>query len=257
VGIKRKNADQIEKMRLAGQVVREVLTRLGEMIAVGVTTEELDSQAERICLEHGAKCLFRGVPGRRGAGPFPGNICCSVNEQVVHGIPGPRTLADGDIVSVDFGVQLDGWCADAAETYILGDPGPDVRRLVEVTRQVMDLAISRMAPGIKWSSIARSMQDLVWSEGFSVVEEFFRHGIGRDMWESPKVPNFVSPELRMRDIRLREGVVLAVEPMVNMGAKNVYVASDGWTVETGDGKPSAHWEQTIAIVDGGVEVLTA
>ena len=147
MSIKRKNADQIEKMRLAGHVVREVLDRLGEMAAPGVTTEELDSQAERICREHGAKCLFKGVPGRRGAGPFPGNICCSVNEQVVHGIPGPRTLVSGDIVSVDFGVELNGWCSDAAETYVLGDPGPDVRRLVEITKQVLDLAISRMAPG--------------------------------------------------------------------------------------------------------------
>ncbi|MBN1554169.1 MAG: type I methionyl aminopeptidase [Phycisphaerae bacterium] len=252
-----KKNEQVEKMYRAGQIVREVLDRLGEMVAVGVTTEELDVEAERICTARGADCLFKGVPGRGKADPFPGNICASINEEVVHGIPSPRrVLEDGDIVSVDFGVQLNGWCADAARTYCVGTVPRDARNLVEATKHCLDLAVERMRPGEKWSSIARSMQDYARSRGFSVVEEFVGHGIGREMHEDPKVPNFVSAELRRRDIVLKPGLVIAVEPMVNLGAKGVRVLGDGWTIVTADGKCSAHWEHTLAVIDNGVRVLT-
>ncbi|MCD4825412.1 MAG: type I methionyl aminopeptidase [Phycisphaerae bacterium] len=252
-----KKPDQIEKLYASGQIVREVLDWLGEIIAPGMTTEYLDAEAERLCQARGAKCLFKGVPGRGKAGPFPGNICASLNEEVVHGIPSKREVRDGDILSVDFGVELDGWCGDAARTFTVGTVDAEVQRLVDVTRHSLDIAIQLAAPGGKWSQVAEAMADYVRGEGFSVVEEFVGHGIGREMHEDPKVPNFLSPELKMRDIPLRPGLVIAVEPMVNMGTPRVRVLDDGWTIATADGKPSAHWEHTLAITQDGVRVLTA
>ena len=256
MAIRLKTGAQIEKMRRAGTIVRRVLDRLGEMIAAGVTTEELDVEAEKLCLQLGGTCLFKGVPGRGGAGPFPGAICASINEEVVHGIPSSRVIRAGDIVSIDFGVRLDGWCGDAAETFVVGPVPPDVQRLVDVTRHSLALAIGMMRPVVKWSTIARAMQDYIEGEGFSVVREFVGHGIGTDMWEDPKVPNFVSHELEMRDIVLAEGMVLAVEPMVNMGSAAVQYALNGWAVVTKDRRPSAHFEHTVAVSDRGADVLT-
>lgn len=244
-------------MRAAGQIVRLVLDRLGQMAAPGLTTKDLDNEAERLCLEHGAQCLFKGVPGRGRAGPFPGAICASLNEVVVHGIPSKnREIRSGDIVSVDFGVRLDGWCGDAAETFIVGQVPDNVRRLVDVTRNSLELAISLCRPGEKWSRIARQMQEMIEGEGFSVVRDFVGHGIGSSMHEDPKVPNFVSRDLELRDTDLREGLVLAIEPMVNMGSPAVAYGPDGWAVVTRDGLPSAHFEHTVAITAQGVEVLT-
>ena len=251
-----KKPEQIEQMRRAGRIVRQVLSRLGEMLAPGVTTEQLDAEAERLCASHGGRCLFKGVLGRGAAGPFPGSICASINEQVVHGIPSARAVRDGDIVSVDFGVELDGWCGDAAETFVAGQVSQDVRRLVDVTRNSLAIAIEMCRPGEKWSNVARAMQNYVESEGFSVVREFVGHGIGQDMHGDPKVPNFVSRELEMRDILLEEGLVLAVEPMVNKGSAAVEYAPDGWTVVTKDRLASAHFEHTIAIAADGADVLT-
>jgi methionyl aminopeptidase len=252
-----KTAEQIEKMRAAGRVVRLVLNRLGEMIAPGVTTKELDDQAEGMCRRHGGELLFKGVAGRGDAGPFPGAICASLNEEVVHGIPSSRrAIREGDIVSIDFGVRLDGWCGDAAETYVVGQAAPRVRRLVDVTRNALDIAVRMCRPGQMWSRIARAIQEYVEDEGFSVVREFVGHGIGQSMHEDPKVPNFVSRDLEMRDIELREGLVLAVEPMVNMGSAAVQYALNGWAVVTKDRRPSAHFEHTVAVSDRGADVLT-
>jgi methionyl aminopeptidase len=256
MAIKLKTPRQIEQMRQAGRVVKAVLSRLGEMIAPGVTTQELDAEAERLCRELGGTCLFKGVPGRGRAGPFPGNICASLNEVVVHGIPSKRAIREGDIVSVDFGVLLNSWCGDGAWTFVVGQVPQRVRRLVDVTRNALDLAIGMCRPGEKWSTVARVMQEYVEGEGFSVVREFVGHGIGQEMHEEPKVPNFVSRELLARDILLREGLVLAVEPMVNLGSSAVEYAPDGWAVVTKDGKPSAHFEHTLAMTATGVEVLT-
>ncbi|MBL7133342.1 MAG: type I methionyl aminopeptidase [Phycisphaerae bacterium] len=256
MAISLKTREQIERMRQAGQTVRYVLDCLGEIIASGVTTEELDVEAEKLCLAAGGKCLFKGVPGRGKAGPFPGCICVSINEQVVHGMPSKRVVRDGDIVSVDFGVELGGWCGDAAETFMVGQVAAEVRRLVEVTRNSLEMAKEMMLPGRKWSNIAGAMQSYIESEGLSVVREFVGHGIGRRMWEEPKVPNFVSRELESHDIVLAEGMVLAVEPMVNLGSREVLYAPDGWTVVTRDGRPSAHFEHTLAVAAGGADVLT-
>lgn len=243
-------------MRSAGRLVHDVLARLGEMCTAGVTTLELDAEAERLTLDAGAKCLFKGVPGRYGAGPFPGATCISINEQVVHGIPSSRRVCDGDIVSIDFGVLLDGWCGDAADTFLVGDVPADIRRLVGVTRNSLAMAIDMMRPGQRWSTVAGAMQEYIEGEGFSVVQEFVGHGIGKQMHEAPKVPNFVSPELRANDIVLAEGMVLAVEPMVNMGRCEVDLAKDRWTVVTRDGRPSAHYEHSIAVRSDGADVLT-
>jgi len=257
VAIQYKTPEQIEMMREAGRIVRQVLTRLGEMAAPGTTTEDLDVEAERLCHEHGATCLFKGVPGRGKAGPYPGNICCSLNDEVVHGIPSrDRVIRDGDIVSVDFGVKLNGWCGDAAETYLVGNVNSQVRRLVDVTRQALVLVTEMVRPGLTWSTVAEALQAYVEGEGFSVVREFVGHGIGRDMHEDPKVPNFVSVELKSRDIELKPGLVLAVEPMVNLGGPQVHLGDDGWTVLTRDGTPSAHFEHMLAVTDDGVDILT-
>jgi len=257
VAIKLKTPDEIECMRRAGRVVRQVLNRIGEIIAPGVETIELDRQAEQLCLRRGARCLFKGVPCPGNGGPFPGSICASINEEVVHGIPQDREIRDGDIVSIDFGVELDGWCGDAAATFLVGDVDSDVQRLVSVTRNALSMAIEMCRPGEVWSTMARAMQEYVESQGFSVVREYVGHGIGRSMHEEPKVPNFFAPDLKRRDIPLCEGLVLAVEPMVNLGAAAVMPLSDGWTVVTKDRKASAHFEETVAIVEGGVAVLTA
>ncbi len=256
MAIKLKTAEQIELMRKAGRIVRLVLESLGQKVAPGITTEELDAEARKLCEANGAECLFYGVPGRGGAGPFPGVICISLNEQVVHGIPSKRVVKDGDLVSVDFGAKLDGWCGDAAETYIVGEVGKDVRRLVEVTRNSLAIAVEMVRPDEMWSNIARAMQDYIEGEGFSVVREFVGHGIGSDMHEDPQIPNFVSRELLARDIKLAEGMTLAIEPMVNLGSPAVVCAADGWTVLTRDRMPSAHFEQMLAVTAAGSDVLT-
>lgn len=255
MAIRLKTPAQIERMRRAGQIVRKVLNRIGEIIAPGVTTQDLDDEAQKLCHQLGGTCLFKGVPGRPG--PFPGNICASLNDEVVHGIPSSkRVIRDGDIVSIDFGVLLDGWCGDAAETFVIGKAEPRIGHLVDVTRNSLEMAVRMCRPGEKWSTIARAMQEYVEGEGFSVVREFVGHGIGQEMHEDPKVPNFLSRELVARDIPLTPGLVLAVEPMVNLGRAGVAYAPDGWTVVTSDGKPSAHFEHTVAITKNGVEVLT-
>ena len=243
-------------MRRAGAVVRQVLQRLGEMVAPGVTTAELDAEAERLTRELGGEALFKGVPGR--GGPFPGTICASIDEEVVHGIPSEdRAIRPGQIISIDYGCRLDGYCADAAATFVVAPVPPRVEELVATTRRTLEIAIEKARPGVLWSEIAAEMERYVAGKGFAVVREFVGHGIGRDMHEDPKVPNFVSRELRMKDILLEEGLVIAVEPMINMGTHEVVLARDGWTVVTRDGRPSAHFEHTLAVSADGVEVLTA
>lgn len=254
MAIQLKTHGQIESMRRAGRVVAQVLEHLGAMLRPGITTEELDAEAERLTSAAGARCLFKGVPGR--GGPFPGNICVSINEQVVHGIPGGRKVCEGEIVSIDFGVELDGWCGDAAQTWIICQVPERVHRLVDVTRNALAMSVEMIKPGEKWSCVARVLQDYVESEGFSVVREFVGHGIGSEMHEEPQVPNFTSRQLQARDIVLVEGMVLAIEPMVNMGVSAVRYEQDGWTVVTRDGLPSAHFEHTVAVTPNGADVLT-
>lgn len=257
MAIKLRSRREIELIHNAGILVVDVLSKLQEFSKPGVTTGRLNSIASQMTAEAGAEALFKGVRNPYGANPFPGAICASVNEQVVHGIPSESVvLRDGDIVSIDFGAKLAGYCGDATVTICIGEIPQHKRRLVDVTRRVLEIAIAKAAPGTKWSTIAAEMQDCAESAGFSIVKDFVGHGIGTEMHEEPKVPNFVSEELLANDIVLTEGMVLAVEPMVNAGTADVRTLKDGWTVVTKDGKCSAHFEHTIAITKNGCEVLT-
>jgi methionyl aminopeptidase len=248
---------EIELMRRAGAVVARVLSKLQEVARPGITTADLDAIALRMTYESGAQALFKGVRNPRVRMLFPGAICASVNEEVVHGIPSEHTrLNEGDVLSIDFGVQLNGYCGDAAVTVGIGEISQENRRLIEVTKQVLDLAVANVRPGVKWSQIAGRMQRYAESAGFSVVREFVGHGIGTEMHEDPKVPNFVSQELLADDIILAEGMILAIEPMINAGTSAVMTLKNGWTVVTKDGKCSAHFEHTVAVVENGCEVLT-
>jgi methionyl aminopeptidase len=205
----------------------------------------------------GAEALFKGVRSPVARIPFPGAICASINEQVVHGIPSEDTkLKNGDILSIDFGVRLNGYCADSAVTIAIGEISENRRKLMDVTKRVLDIAIEKSAPDVRWSQVAAEMQRYAESAGFSVVKDFVGHGIGRKMHEEPRVPNFVSDELLTNDIVLAEGMVLAVEPMINAGTSAVKTLKNGWTVVTRDGKSSAHFEHTIVILKNDCEVLT-
>lgn len=249
---------ELDLMRRAGKVVAEVLSQLQDSAKPGVSTGRLDRIAIEVASRAGAECLFQGVQGPYASIPFPGAICASINEQVVHGIPSEKILLrDGDILSIDFGAKLEGYCGDAAITVAVGSIVPSRQKLIDITRRLLDIAVERMAPGIKWSQVAGEMETCARKAGFSVVRDFVGHGIGTEMHEDPKVPNFVSDDLLRNDILLKEGMVLAVEPMVNMGRSSVRTLSDGWTVVTRDKKCSAHFEHTIAVVAGGCEVLTA
>ena len=254
--IRVKSKSEVEKMRAAGRVVHQVLRRCEEMCQPGVTTREIDEEACRLFTSFGARGLFKNYPTYRPGEGFPANLCISVNEEVVHGIASDREVCEGDLVGVDCGVELNGWCGDAAKTIMVGDVEPDRRRLCEITEHLLQIAIENIKPGKYWSQIARLMQGYAERAGLSVVRDFVGHGIGQKMHEPPQVPNFVSRELLKRDIELREGMVLAVEPMCNIGGKEVMTCDDGWTVKTIDGKASAHYEHTIAVTSQGADVLT-
>jgi len=248
---------EIELMRDAGAVVANVLSKLQEIARPGVSTAHLDEVAAKLTSQAAALPLFKGVRSPYARMPFPGVICASVNEQVVHGIPSNEVkLKPGDILSIDFGARLRGYCGDAAVTVAIGEISEENRRLMDITKGTLDLAIRMAAPGVRWSKIAGEMQKMAESAGFSVVTEFVGHGIGTQMHEEPRVPNFVSKELLANDIVLAEGMILAVEPMINSGVSDVRTLKDGWTVVTADEKCSAHFEHTIAITGRGCEVLT-
>jgi methionyl aminopeptidase len=255
--IKLKSPRELALMREAGRVVAKALDQVRRMAAPGVTTADLDAAVVAIFVEHDALPLFRGYPSSvRGKPPFPAVICASVNEQVVHGIPSRRPLREGDVVSIDTGCKINGWCGDAAVTLPIGAVRPEVRKLLDVTSETLDLAIRAMARCQFWSEVAGLMERYVKSQGMFVVEKFVGHGIGQNMHEEPQVPNFVSKALRKHDIRLEPGLVLAIEPMVALGTKDVRTLDDGWTVETKDRGASAHFEHTVAMTPEGPRVLT-
>ena len=240
-------------MREAGRLVAQAHALVGEMIRPGITTREIDLAVEALFEKRGATPLFKGVPGKV---PFPAVCCISVNEQIVHGIPGNRVLQDGDIVKVDTGCRLDGWCGDSAWSYAVGPIDEVKQKLMKVGEENLQIAIREVGRCKKWSEVAEKMEKAVKDAGFSVVEQFVGHGIGREMHESPQVPNFVNSQLRKHDFRLEPGLVIAIEPMVNAGTKHVRVLSDHWTVETKDRKPSVHFEHTVALTADGPYVLT-
>jgi methionyl aminopeptidase len=256
VAIHRKTPAEIDKMRVASRVVARILQELAALCVAGVKTEEFERRSAALIEEYGATPLFKNYPQYAGGMPFPATVCVSVNEEVVHGIPGPRVIEEGDVVSFDVGVRVDGYCGDAALTVAVGRVDPEALRLIEVTRRTLALAVETIRPGILWSAVASRMERFVRDNGFAVVRDFVGHGIGAEMHEDPKLPNFVSRELLRHDILLEDGMTLAVEPMVNMGTHRVRLLADGWTVVTADRKPSAHFEHTIAVCQGGSEVLS-
>lgn len=252
-----KRPREIELMREAGRLVAQAHRLIREMIAPGVTTAEIDQTVERLFSQYNAAPLFKGVENTtQGKPPFPSVCCISVNEEVVHGIPGSRRLAEGDIVKIDTGCRLNGWCGDSAWTYAVGKIDPLKQKLMQIGEDNLYLAIRELGRKRRWSEVAQSMERHVRQAGFSVVEQFVGHGIGREMHEDPQVPNFVSDQLKRHDFRIEAGLVLAIEPMVNAGTKSVRVLKDHWTVETKDRKPSVHFEHTVAITAAGPEILT-
>ena len=250
-----RSSREIAQMRKAGLLVWQAHQIAAALVRPGVTTGEIDAAVDKFFIDRHAIPLFKGVPGKV---PFPASTCISVNDEVVHGIPGKRALVEGDIVSIDTGCKYEGWCGDSAVTHAVGKIDAETQRLLDVTKGVLDLAIDLMGKRSRWSEVAAEMGTFVRDAGFSVVESFVGHGIGREMHEDPQVPNFVSPQLRRNgDFSLEPGLVIAVEPMVNMGTRHVKGLSDHWTQATQDGKPSAHFEHTIAMTQEGPYVLTA
>ncbi|MGH9309479.1 MAG: type I methionyl aminopeptidase [Vicinamibacterales bacterium] len=242
-----KSPGEIEKMRAANALVAGVLADLAAMVVPGVTTSELDAQAERLVRAGGAEPAFKGYRG------YPATLCASVNEQVVHGIPSSRRLVEGDILSLDMGVKLNGFYGDSAVTVAVGRIGEDVQRLLQVTQEALERGIRQVRVGGRISDIGHAIQQHVESHGFSVVREFVGHGIGAALHEEPQIANYGEPG---RGPRMAEGMVLAIEPMVNMGRPAVKVLSDGWTAVTRDGSLSAHFEHTVAVTSDGPLVLT-
>lgn len=248
-----KTPREIELIRETCRVVVKAHQLVSGMIEPGVKTKAIDAAVERLFAEEGATPLFKGVPGTV---PFPAVTCISINEQVVHGIPGERELRQGDLVGIDTGCRLNGWCGDAAWTYPVGDVDSLKQRLLEAGEATLNVAVEQMGRKRFWSQVAASMAREVRRRGFSVVEEFVGHGIGREMHEDPQVPNYTDEELEKHDFPLEPGLVLAIEPMVNAGSREVYVLEDHWTVETEDGQPSVHFEHTVAMTTDGPLVLT-
>ncbi|MEE8171210.1 MAG: type I methionyl aminopeptidase [Phycisphaerae bacterium] len=252
-----KSAREIALMRQAGRVVARVLDHVGELVKPGVATSELNRVAERIIDEAGGQALFKGVKSSGTKFPFPAALCISVNDEVVHGMPSDQPLNAGDIVSVDCGVRLKGYCGDSARTFAVGSVSAETRRLLDVTAEALDAAIAATKPDRRWSEVAREIQGIVESAGFSVVRDFVGHGIGTDMHEEPKVPNFTDRQQRKKDFVLQPGLVLAIEPMVNAGQPDVDCRDpSGWTQTTKDGSRSAHFEHSVAVTADGADVLT-
>lgn len=250
-----KSPREVALMREAGKLVSRALKICREMARPGTRTLDIDQAVEALYTRHNATPLFKGYPGPKV--PFPASTCISLNEQVVHGIPGPRVIRDGDLIKIDTACKLNGWCADAAITIMVGEVRPERRRLVKVTEEVLEIARVELGRRKWWTEVAERMQKHAESNGYSVVTQYVGHGIGRVMHENPQVPNFVNKEVRKHNFKLEEGLVLAIEPMVNMGKAETDVLSDHWTVVTRDRLPSAHVEHTFAITHDGVVVVTA
>lgn len=247
VSIILKSAREIACMREAGRIVAQVIERIGAAIRPGISTAELDALAEREIRKAGAVPAFKGYRG------FPGSICVSVNDEVVHGIPGRRRLVAGDVVSVDVGAILRGYVGDGAHTFTVGEARPEVARLLETTREALAAGIAQAQAGHRLSDISHAVEQVVERAGYAAVRSYCGHGVGRDIHEDPQVPNFGPPG---HGPRLQPGMVLAIEPMVNTGGHEVRVDDNNWTVRTDDGGLSAHFEHTVAITPAGPDILT-
>ncbi len=242
-----KTLNEVAGIREAGRIVAQVLRLIEERVASGVSLKELEDVCVQEIRRQGGKPTFLGYRG------FPAAVCISVNEEVVHGIPDSRVLEEGDIVKIDIGVTRDGYIADAARTFTVGRVRPEVLHLIKVTKHAFEKALEFARVGYRVGDISNAIQKFVESEGFSVVRELHGHGVGIELHEEPSVPNFGTPG---RGAKLVKGMTLAIEPMVNMGSYEVKTLKNGWTVVTVDGKPSAHYENTVLITDGKPEILT-
>ena len=243
-----KSSHEVELMRRAGKITAAARALAGEMVTPGVTTHEIDQAVFHFIKKQGAVPSFLNYQG------YPASVCISVNDEVIHGIPGRRVLREGDFVSVDVGACIDGFHGDCAATFACGRISEEARRLIEVTRQSFFEGLRQAREGRRLPELSQAIQDYVERNGFSVVREYVGHGIGRQMHEAPEVPNYVAPHQSRP--RLLRGMTLAVEPMVNAGGPGIKVLPDGWTVKTADGSLSAHYENTILITDGEPELLT-
>ena len=249
--VTRKSRQEIEKMRRAGRLVAEVLALVESELRPGVTTAQLDEIAERHIRKAGATPSFKGYGDRRN--PFPASLCISIDDEVVHGIPGNRTIREGQIVSIDAGAIVDGWHGDGARTFVVGEPAPEIRSLVDTTQMAMMAGIAASVPGARIGDISAAVEDVARPHGYGIVRQFVGHGIGTEMHQEPQVPNYrVGP----RGMELVPGICLAIEPMLTLGSHEVAIKPDGWTVVTRDGSLAAHFEHTIAITEDGPQILT-
>ena len=248
-----KSLREIRKMQAAGHLVAQAHALARTMLEPGVRLIDIDLAVETLFKREGATPLFKGFPG---AVPYPAVTCISLNEQIVHGIPGDRKLKPGDIVSLDTACRFEGWCGDAAWTYPIGEVDEERQKLLEIGEQTLAAAIEALKTAKRWSEVARCMMDVVHGAGFSLVEQFVGHGIGREMHEAPQVPNFMNARMASEDFKLQQGLVLAIEPMINAGTKDVKILGDKWTAVTRDGRSSVHFEHTVALTKDGPLIIT-
>lgn len=248
-----KTDDEIELLRKSNLLVAQALGEIAKAIKPGVTTGELDKIAEEFIRDNGAIPTFKGFPNPY-ASPFPASICTSVNEQVVHGIPGERVLEEGDIISVDCGTYLNGFCGDSAYTFCVGEVDEEVRRLLKTTKEALYLGIENAVQGKRLGDIGYAIQQYCESNSYGVVREFVGHGIGKDMHEDPQVPNYGR---RGYGMVLKKGLCIAIEPMITLGSRQIVMENDGWTVRTRDRKCAAHFEHTIAVTNGKADILSS
>lgn len=245
-----KSRREIDRMRSAGQVIVKVFELVKESVRPGITTAEIDARVEDLIRSEG------GIPSFKGYHGFPGSVCASVNEEIVHGIPGDRTLQDGDLFTIDVGVIIRGYHGDAARSFPVGSVSDEVARLAEVTAQALNDGIAQCVPGNRLSDIARAVEQRGRESGYGIVEQYVGHGIGTALHEEPQVPNHVNDSLLKSDLVLKAGLVIAIEPMFNLGTRETRVLDDDWTVVTKDGQCSAHFEDTVAITQNGPEIMT-
>ncbi|MDO4164110.1 MAG: type I methionyl aminopeptidase [Bacteroides sp.] len=248
-----KTEDEIELLRKSNLLVGQTLAEIAKIIKPGVTTKELDRVAEEFIRDNGATPTFKGFPNPNGS-PFPASICTSVNEQVVHGIPGDVVLKDGDIVSVDCGTYMNGFCGDSAYTFCVGEVDEEVRKLLKVTKEALYIGIQNAVQGKRLGDIGYAIQQHCESNSYGVVREFVGHGIGKDMHEDPQVPNYGK---RGYGTMLKKGLCIAIEPMITLGSRQIVMEHDGWTVRTKDRQCAAHFEHTIAVGTGEADILSS
>lgn len=250
-GIYLKSDQEIAIMREAGRINALALRATREMIRPGVTTADLDAAAAEVLKKHGAKPAFLGV---RGAYPYPATITASINDELVHGIPGKRKLQEGDIISIDCGTIFEGFVGDSAYTIGVGQVSPDAQKLIDITEQALAIGIDNLRAGKRVGDVGAAIQSFVEGQGYHLTREYTGHGVGREMWEGPQVPNY---GVAGRGIVLRKGMTIALEPMVLIGTQRTQVLPDQWTVASLDGSLTAHWEHSVAITDNGPLILTA